>query len=582
MNSRASRAGFRLALLSAPVLLSVGLVAPTAWAAAPAPVSELSVSTQDAVIYAEWSPSTETPYANACYLVGTTAPATPTDSGVTCSGVTSNPGYSFRGVGGQTYSLSVFSYRTTTSEYGSAVSKTITAVDAAPKPPANLRTRPSGETALSLRWSDNSANSDTKEFLVSYAAGTGFPPDSSAHTTQSTSDYFYGLAPGTVYTFAVRVRDLGGNLSAGALIRATTREPGIWQADNTGTGGAIGSTSLGYNYGTLTDAGSTITANDSIRAAYVDRFGNVKTAAFAPGPGWKDTQLARQNGPTHPLVAVGRPGFAIVGWTSKGGPYYKFQSISGGWSAIKHPTSNTADRLVGVSSDTGNRVHLLIQRTAGTGKGLWYITNGSGSWTKQFIAGSGPNDIGLLTRDLGTNRIVIVDRHRGATTETIRVAVVKATASKVAPLATWLSTTTRSVQWKPSSVAAYGGAVTLAVQRVTSSGSTADGPYVVYGTAALHKAPVRVAGTTARDIRTTVSMRGANKVLLSWQRVSPSWNPTQFGIWVSQRSRATSTSAWTFTAATRWTKSAYDVPSGAYMDKVGHIYLVYVTGTTDV
>src|SRR4051794_17674225 len=85
------------------------LAAPALAASDPAPVTNLALSTTDGVVYADWTPSPDTTSANLCWKVDT-APTTPSDPAATCSGVLASPGYSFPGVDGTTYGVSVFAY----------------------------------------------------------------------------------------------------------------------------------------------------------------------------------------------------------------------------------------------------------------------------------------------------------------------------------------------------------------------------------------------------------------------------------------------------------------------------------------
>ena len=139
------------------------------------------------------------------------------------------------------------------------------------------------------------------------------------------------------------------------------------------------------------------------------------------------------------------------------------------------------------------------------------------------------------------------------------------------------------MQWTPTQVAAYGGRITVGVQRATARGSRlADGPYVIDGTSTTHHGLARVAGSGRYDVGLTVSMPSATKAVLSWQRRDAWWNASRLGVWVSTRYASGSVAVWRFTAPSRWSRSAYDVPLGAFADARGHVYAVYVRDSADV
>jgi hypothetical protein len=570
-----------VAVLSAPLVVAGLLSAPAAAATPPAPASNLQLSSEDGHVYATWTASPATSSANACYLPGDTAPATPSDSGATCSGVTTTPGYSFSATDGQHYAVSDFSYDTNTSTYGNPVSATIVGSDTAPDAPLSPRTAGGGTTSLSFYWQTNPATNDLKDYLVSWSAGTATPPaptvEDSDHVTSSTSMYISGLTSGTVYAFAVRARDLNGHVGAPSTVLATVRQPQIGLLDDTS-----GSVTASTFYYQPANASSTMPSAGVIRTGFTQN-NYIYAATHSASQGWYSQYIGRQTGARNAFIATGPSGFQVIAWTSNGGAYYATKAAHGGkWGSVHHATSSSADRVVGVTADNNKRVHLLILRTAGTGRGLWYVTNGSGTWTRTLIAGTGATDVGVITRDPSTNRIVLVDRHRSSTTETIRVTVIAATAKKPGTFATWLSTRNRAVQWRPSSVAAYGGAITVGVQRTTTPASTSDGPYLLSGTAKSHRSAVRVAGTSNVDVNLLVSAPGAKRVVVNWQRRNAAWDPSKLGIWTVLRTYNAKTGVWTFATARHWTRSAYDVPAGAFRDTSGHMYVVHVTVSGDV
>lgn len=584
MKRRSPRILGMAALLSVPLVISTVFAAPAALAAAPASVSNLELSSQDAYVYVDWTASPVTPNAVVCYAVNT-APTAPTDSGATCSDVLSQPSWQFVGTDGTVYGVSVFSYDSVTKEYGTPVSSTVKAVDPPPLPPLNVGTASGGDDQhITLYWSPNPANHDTREYRVIY--GKGLSPTSwqtpNYTIGMSTGAWISPLTAGTVYTFLVQTVDAAGHVSPYAGIRAATRQPGLWLSHNNTVGHVVQATTRGYQE-VNTDASAMVQSDGIVRSIFTSTYGNITVQTFSPTNDWNEPGdlYSWYSGARHALIASA-PRVIVAGWTANAGVYYATKTTAN-WAKPVRVSSNTSETLVGLAVDKARRVHLLVVRTAGTNRGLYYLTRYAGRTTRSFVAGSGPGDIGLLTRDVSTDKMVLVDRHRGAKVETVKVKVLAPTATTVGTMTTWLSTTARAVQWKPTAVAANGGRINVGMQRVTRPGSTAaDGPYVVYGTATMHRSPTRVTGTSAVDSNLTVNMPTPSAAMLSWQRHNAGWSPLKLGVWVSQRTYKSATGTWSYSAPAHWTTSAYDVPVGAFKDAAGHTYVVYMTSPRDV
>lgn len=567
--------------LAVPVALTTFLSESAAAATPPAPVSNVQASSQNAdYIYLTWTPSPSTSSANACYEPGSTAPASPTDPGVTCLGVSTSPGGSFQGTDGQDYSISVFSYDTSTATYGQPASVTnVVATDVPPPAPDHVRSSAGGTTTVYLSWQAPNVP-DVKDYLVSWAAGTAVPgppaTEDSAHVTQGTFMGVNSLTPGAVYTFAVRARDVGGHVSDPAVLTASTRDTNLWAADD--STGKLQTTAINS---TPAAASAAMPSVGGTRVAAIYNSTNVYLFASTPN-GWSVSYLGGFTGARGPYVAAG-PSATVVAWTANSGVYYRYRSSSTAkWGNVVRVMTRTGDRVAGVALDSKRHIHLLVVRTKGTGRGLWYVTNTSGRWTRTLIKGTAAGDIGALTRDPATNRIVIVDRHRTSTVETVRVAVLGASATKPSTFATWLSTKNRAVQWRPTSAAAYGGTISVAVQRASSPASSSDGPYVLTGSSASHRRAARVSGTTAQDSGLFVSMPTAKRAVFTWQRRNAAWDPGQLGVWSVGRSYSGTTKAWTFASPRHWSSTAYDRSVAAFIDTNGHTHVIYFTAAGDV
>ena len=137
--------------------------------------------------------------------------------------------YDFAGVTGQQYGVSVFSYDSSTSTYGSPVSDTITAQDPPPVPVEDLRSeaeRYSNNTSVRLTGTDPD-NHDTKSYLVSVREGMDTPhyDPVTDDETQYRGSSEYSLKPRQVYTVAVRGQGQGQATSS-ARRPCSTSPPG--------------------------------------------------------------------------------------------------------------------------------------------------------------------------------------------------------------------------------------------------------------------------------------------------------------------------------------------------------------------
>lgn len=587
-----------IALSLAPMLVAGGLDTPAAWAS-PLPVSGLVLSALDAgYVGATWTVSTSTAASRVCYAV-TTPPASPADAGATCSDILANSStWSFAGTAGTTYGVSAFSYDTGTAEYGPPVSATITATDRPPLAPVNLRTEPLSQwttskgwdwRSIGVGWSENPTNKLTWDYLVSWAPGLttpGVPPADAAHASRESEFVIQSLQANRVYTIAVRVRDSAGQVGPPAVVRATTRQPGVWVADDNHTRSAIvETTSPIYSGMALTEGAALLQPDGTVRIALVccatgPDNGRIVIMSRAVRTGWGTAKFGRLY--VHsPLIAQG-PGILVVAWTSPNGVYYWIRTSR--WTAIPVLVSGTSgDTVVGLATDSRHRVHLLLRHAAGAAQGLYYVTIVGTRIYRALVPSSHGADSGLLARDPASDRIVVVLRRSSATDEIIKVKTIASSATTVGSLPWWLRDTNGSVSWQPTQIAAFGNRITLGLQRLTSSGSRlADGPYVIDGTAKSHHAPVRVAGTTRVDTGLTVSAPAAGRVVLSWQRHNAYWNPDRLGIWLSTRVYRASSGRWAFTSPRHWTRSAYDRPLGAFADARGHLYALYIRDRRDV
>jgi hypothetical protein len=576
----------RLLLAAASTGLVLTAAAP-ALAAAPAPVTHLQLKTSNATVTATWWASPDTPYADVCWAVDV-APTAPGDAGATCSGnVVSS--YTLAAAAGTTYGVSVFAVHD--GDYSPPTSATITAIDEAPGAPFCLSTEPrpwydGSQCVLMLSWFDDpTVNTDVRDYVVNWAKGTDVPPADpdtgvvvQGHFGRMSTACIADLTPGDVYTFAVRVRDEAMQLSQPGVLRAATRTPDITylRAASAGATPKIYQPDLG---GSTDDpgscpcqAGATMTASGHLRMAYR---ADIWVGYTSTVSGYHPLTV---NEGGRPLIDASAHDVFVAWGDSYRGVLYMTR-IDGTWSKRRTLSTARYRSVLGVTFD-GSNAHVLVRWT----KGLRLFSYVGGSWHATAVTGTTPSDAATLTRDQATNRVVIVDRHRPATSgslRSLRVATMSPKATTVSGWRTWWSTSGSTVDLVPTSVASSHGIITVAEQRVSTAASSADGPYVQQGSATSHRRPVRVAGTGPADSEVVVTALQHNRAVIGWRRLDSDWSPDALGIWSQELVRHTDGST-TFAHARRWTTSAYDEPVGVFRDDSGRYSVVFTTTGEDV
>jgi hypothetical protein len=556
------------------------VVAPTlAWADGPAPVSDLALSTKDARVIANWTSSPDTSQAKVCWALQQ-PPAQPDSLGATCSDVLSTETYSFDGMAGQAYGVSVFSYDSSTATTGPGVSDTITAEDAPPVPVHDLATTPDtySTTAVRVTWTDPD-NTDAKSYLVSVAAGMG-TPDYTPGTDQTTTQrrvYVRLDDPAQVYTIAVRVKDNGGQTGAPATVHLTGRTSGLSAADN-----RSGDTDRDQVRVPIAAASLSGQHDGHLRAAFVAA-GKVMYTSRVRSEPWSGPKSVSGDGTRNGLrdVAIDSTanGDVAVAWSARVGVMAALRH-NGKWT-MRRVDSHGNDRAAGVTLDGRGNLHVLARRTSAKGGGLLLFTRAGKDWVHSRFPHSGRHDRGLLTEDKTAHKLVVVDRHNGATHSTIRLVRIAASAHRIGAVKTVLDRPRNSTTVEPTSVTAADGRVVLALDRRTAADDTSgDGVFILTVTDGAAGVPVRVPHTTEVDTAPVVVAYDADHVSVSFRRTNADWSPDVVGVWVSQLVR--DHGAWSTGPGARWSSSAYDVPVGALSDDQGHIYVSYVTTTSDV
>jgi hypothetical protein len=561
------------------VALPVAFAPDLAWADGPAPVSDLALSTRDARVIANWTSSPDTSQAKVCWALQQPPPQ-PDSLGATCSDVLSTTTYSFDGMAGQTYGVSVFSYDSATSTTGPAVSDTITAEDLPPVPVHHLRTTALtyAERAVQVDWTDPD-NADAQSYEVSVAQGLD-TPEYTPGRDQQTSQTRVTVQlddPTQVYTIAVRVKDESAQVGDPATLHVTARTPGLSAADDRAE-------DIDRDL---------VRVPISAAALSGQRDGHLRAAYLAEGKVWY-TSRVRSEAWSHPISVSGdasrnglrdvmidstAAGDVAIAWSARVGVMTALRH-SGKWS-MHRVNFHRDDRATGVTVDGRGNVHVLVRRTTAKGGGLLLFTRNGKNWVQGRFPNSGRYDRGLLTDDRSTHQVVVVDRHNGSNRSTIRLARVAASDHRIGTAKTVLDRPRSSTTVEPTSVTAADGRIVLALERRSASGDTSeDGVFTLTVTDGTTGSPVRVPHTTEVDTAPVVVAYDADHVTVSFRRSNADWSPDVVGVWVSQLTR--NHGAWEAGPAERWSSSAYDVPAGAFPDDRGHLFVGYVTVMGDV
>ena len=573
--SRRTRWAAAVAAVVMPAVVAPSL----AWADGPAPVSDLTLSTKDARVIANWTSSPDTSQAKVCWALQQ-PPAQPDSLGATCSDVLSTTTYSFDGMAGQTYGVSVFSYDSSTATTGPAVSDTITAEDAPPVAVHDLQTTADiyGGSRVRVAWTDPD-NGDTQSYLVSVAEGTDTPEytPASAQQTSQRSTSVQLADPTKVYTIAVRAKDKSGQIGPPASVQAMQRVPGLSAADNRADDidrdqvrVAISSASLSGQH------------DGHLRAAFLAG-GRVMYTSRVRSEPWSGpisvSGPGTHNGLRDVFIDSTLNGDVAVVWSARVGVMTALRH-NGKWT-MHRADSHSSDRAAGVTIDGRGNLHVLAHRTSAKGGGLLLFTRVGKDWVHSRFTNSGRNDRGLLTEDKTTHQVVVVDRHNGSNRSTIRLAKLAATGHRIGTVKTLLDRPHNSTTVEPTSVTAADGRIVVALDRRTDSGDTSgDGIFTLTVSDGATGSPVRVPHTTEVDTAPVVLAYDADHVSVSFRRTNADWSTDVVGVWVSQLVR--DHGAWSTGPAQRWSSSAYDLPIGAFSDDRGHMYVGYVTTMNDV
>ena len=561
------------------VVLPVAVAPALAWAGGPAPVSALTLSTRDARVIADWTSSPDTSQAKVCWALQQ-PPAQPDSLGATCSDVLSTTTYSFDGMAGQTYGVSVFSFDSSTSTSGPAVSDTITAEDAPPVAVHHLQSTPEpySRTSINITWTDPD-NEDAKSYLVSVGEGTD-TPDYTPGADQSTSRHSASVSlsdPTQVYTVAVRVQDKSNQVGAPAAVQLTGRTAGLSAADDRSDDIVLDQVRVPISAAALSGQ-----RDGHLRAAFLAG-GKVMYTSRVRSEAWSHpisvSGDASRNGLRDVVIDSTSTGDVAVAWSARVGVMTALRH-NGKW-MTKRVNWHRDDRAAGVTLDNRGNLHVLVRRTTANGGGLLLFSRSGKSWVNGRFPNSGRYDRGLLTEDKTTHQVVVVDRHNGANRSVIRMARAAATGHRLGAVKALLDRPRNSTTVEPTSMTAVEGRVVLALERRSASGDTSgDGVFTLTVTDASVGEPVRVPHTTEVDTAPVVVAYDADHVTVSFRRTSADWSPDVVGVWVSQLVR--DHGAWSAGPAQRWSSSAYDVPVGSFSDDRGHLFVGYVTVVGDV
>jgi hypothetical protein len=243
----------------------------------------------------------------------------------------------------------------------------------------------------------------------------------------------------------------------------------------------------------------------------------------------------------------------------------------------KVPGARRRDGVFASALDRRGRLHLLTYGRRADG-GAVYASNGSGKWHQQVIpAAWGCNRVPvffapcpeppLLTYDTVSDRIVVVSQGL----HDVRLASKRASARRFGALRPLGAANRRHLS--ATSLASRGSHTTLGLASKPASdlSGQARGPFYVWADGQL----VRLRGTTANDQGLLVAASSSGRVKLAWQRLSPTWDRSQQGIWTAESVRDPRTGRWSIRNVSHRTDSHYDVLDSLTVTATGRALVAY-------
>ena len=519
---------------------------------------------------------------------------------------------SFNGVDAKR-AMAVFSFNSATGIYGPGVSQNDGQL--APSMPSYLTVRTSGAQAGVVdiaNFNDDFGHVlGTVGWEALWVAGTRSPlndakaerttiAESTAITTLRpgetyTESHRYlrltGLIPDVPYTFVARGVDAEGNGSPWTPPRTfAVGTHGTFLLDNSGPPGARWLTSRVPG------------ASPDVRASLAPEPGGlVHVSNDAPtlprrvnqvrGPGGAWRRGALPAGALGLRLSASRSADGVIAATNAGCVYLESRGRWGKVGCLVVPPQGTgrtwgATQVLDAELDKRGAVHVVFTGYEHGGlpekqrRVLLYGSNASGTWTIRKIRDVEFNTATALTYDPVIDELVLAV---GAPDHTghYRLGVTSKPARAIgfAPLPTRFDVPADHAL-VPSSIASYGGRITIAVRRLVIDRIT-DYTYVpakAWGPAALltGSRPGNVGGLSdlpggARVTGPLLFATSKTEVLVGWNHIGFSIN--EQGIWTARRSYQPAGAI--TSRRVRQTRSAYDVLDALSVDRSGHVYILY-------
>ncbi len=209
---------------------------------------------------------------------------------------------------------------------------------------------------------------------------------------------------------------------------------------------------------------------------------------------------------------------------------------------------------------------------------VFHATNAGGTWRIRKVSDIHLFGTTLVAADPVTGELVLViGEPDGQGGYRVRVAKKSARVANFGPLSTRYSVDDKDRAIVPTSVASFGGRITIAAQRIDVGDygydNTPWGPAVLLtgSNAANVGGLAEIPGARTSDAAPMLYARSKTEVLVGWNHVGFSTN--EQGIWTAWRTYGPDGA--TTSRPTRRTRSAYDRLNGIGIDRRGNVYLLY-------
>jgi hypothetical protein len=541
----------------AALMTSAAVAAPAARATtAPQPVSNLQAfQRNNDVVVIEWTKAPDADEAVLCWNVGDTAPTSPVPTATTsCNPPTTNVSDAFQGDQSATYSVSVFSYRSSDAAYGTPVSAQYT-VDGEVADVTIAATGAVNAHSLALRWDVNQAFDDSDDsydvtsWVIRDRRGTTPPSMNrqpvkivSSNGGAEASAIIGGLTPGVPYTFTVVAEASGGRVGRPDSTVAATRvagdrvgslRHGRWsQHLLAGSDGLAGNVAARVQSTGRTEAlytAAKVNPGHSSRA-------QVRLVAGKAGAGWAHpTTVYGKNISTSALQLARSPdGTLVAAWQDNSATaLYRIRPAGSHWRSV-HRLPAFISEFLAITVDGRDRIHALVDQN----RALEYATYANGSWSFRHLGAAARYGDAAIAYDRSRNRVVVATVHTShAGTVTLGVASASASAKRLGRRHVVVTRSltvngTHGTTIDTPSVAAANGRIVVgatlinqqdnqraASQPVDHGVIRSRGLVVATGSSAAHMGrPVVVRGTGATDSGLRVTLAGPRRLVAVWTR----------------------------------------------------------------